>query len=422
MSRRRLTWNSRGASAPPATPGYQEPSVHPAAYPDPEADAYENGDTSAWAEDPKAGPYPNGAAPALPGTSEPQGHPATDPAHYFPGGAGKQASRQLRAALEAKAAQCIRIASAMLGRKASPTALEDQALDLMNLTDRQIQAALRRLAETEEKEEPKAEEPKEDAKKEAKKSEEEPKEEPKAEEPKKEAKKSEEEPEAEEPKEDDKAAKKAAYWAKQAAFWAKKAEEEEAKKDEKPEADKEEGKKAGEDEPDGDEPEADKEEGKKKAGQNDPGYFAGELDPEEEAMLASMLAEEEAPVVADDVLMDDAEDPMGFMDSDDGMSDDDMSAIYGSKAAGELPPALQKINDEKAEKAEKEEKKADEEEEVKEEEPKEAKKASGLRPQPRSPSNGVKTLGQVAKVASSSEVSDLSKLWESAPDISKAFG
>jgi len=176
--------------------------------------------------------------------------------------------------------------------------------------------------------------------------------------PKKEAKKSEEEPEAEEPKEDDKAAKKAAYWAKQAAFWAKKAEEEEAKKDEKPEADKEEGKKAGEDEPDGDEPEADKEEGKKKAGQNDPGYFAGELDPEEEAMLASMLAEEEAPVVADDVLMDDAEDPMGFMDSDDGMSDDDMSAIYGSKAAGELPPALQKINDEKAEKAEKEEKKA----------------------------------------------------------------
>ena len=45
MARQRLTWEtpSRKASAPPATPGYEEPSIHPAAYPDPEADAYENG-------------------------------------------------------------------------------------------------------------------------------------------------------------------------------------------------------------------------------------------------------------------------------------------------------------------------------------------------------------------------------------------
>ena len=109
MSRRRLTWEntSRKASAPPATPGYEEPSIHPAAYPDPEADAYENGDTSSWAEDPHPGPYPNGAPPALPGTDAPQGHPATDMAHYFPNGVGKQASRQLRAALEAKAAKAV---------------------------------------------------------------------------------------------------------------------------------------------------------------------------------------------------------------------------------------------------------------------------------------------------------------------------
>jgi len=114
--RRRLTQTDRKASAPPATPGYQEPSNHPAAYPDPAADAYENGDTESWAEDPHPGPYPNPAPPpADPGMQEPQGHPATDPAHYFPGGVGKQASRQIRAAMEAKAARCIRIATAMLG-------------------------------------------------------------------------------------------------------------------------------------------------------------------------------------------------------------------------------------------------------------------------------------------------------------------
>lgn len=147
MSRRRLTWNGRMASAPPAMPGYQEPSVHPAAYPDPEADAYENGDTSSWAEDPHPGPYPNTFHPALPGTEEPMGHPATDPAHYFPPGVSKQASRQLRAAMEVKAAKCIRIAQSMLGRRASVSAVEDQALDLMNLTERQIQAALARISE-----------------------------------------------------------------------------------------------------------------------------------------------------------------------------------------------------------------------------------------------------------------------------------
>ena len=126
MSRRRLTWNDRKASAAPAIPGYDEPSVHPAAYPDPEADAYENGDTSAWAEDVHKGPYGNSMHPALPGTEEPQGHPATDPGHYFPAGVSKQARQQLRVAMEAKAARCIRVATAMLGRKASVGAIEDQ--------------------------------------------------------------------------------------------------------------------------------------------------------------------------------------------------------------------------------------------------------------------------------------------------------
>lgn len=146
MARHRLTWTkaNRSASAPPADPGYDLPSEHPAAYPDPDAHAYENGDTSSWAEDPHPGPYPNTPHPALPGTEAPMGHPATDPAHYFPGGAQKQA--MLRAAMEVKASKCIRIAQCLLGKKASVSVVEDQALDFMNLTDRQIQAALQRMA------------------------------------------------------------------------------------------------------------------------------------------------------------------------------------------------------------------------------------------------------------------------------------
>ncbi len=48
-------------------------------------------------------------------------------------------------------------------------------------------------------------------------------------------------------------------------------------------------------------------------------------------------------------------------------------------------------------------------------------KTAGLRPQPRKASTGAKTLGAVTKVASSNELDDLSKLWESAPDVSEYF-
>lgn len=143
--RTRLTWKAnRKASPGPATPGYNEPETldHPAAYEDPGPHDYENGDTSSWAEDPTKGPYPNSAPPALPGTEEPQGHPATDPKHYFPRGV----SASLVKAMEKKAAKCIRIASSMLGEGAPQIAIEDQAVDLMSLPDRQIQATLKRLA------------------------------------------------------------------------------------------------------------------------------------------------------------------------------------------------------------------------------------------------------------------------------------
>ena len=225
MTRQRLTWTNRKASPPPATPGYEEPSIHPAAYPDPAADQYENGDTSSWAEDPHPGPYPNTPHPALPGTEAPQGHPATDPKHYFPEGVGKQAAAQLRAATEVKAAKCIRIAQAMLGPRATVAAIEDQALDLMNLTERQILAALKRISSDVVSNYTLTEPRKgEDL-------------EPMAEEEEKKA--TEEEPEE---KEEETASKKAAKFAKLAKFWSKKAEEEEETEEE--EADEEASKKA----------------------------------------------------------------------------------------------------------------------------------------------------------------------------------
>ena len=482
MARQRLTWEtpSRKASAPPATPGYEEPSIHPAAYPDPEADAYENGDTSSWAEDPHPGPYPNGAPPALPGTDAPQGHPATDMAHYFPNGVGKQASRQLRAALEAKAAKCIRLAARMLGKNASNDAIEDQAIDLMTLTERQIQATLRRFAEEggdgntdlisfenmtltpprtggeddteellqamlaeesgeggEDDEEAllasmMAEEQKRLASLKAKKlaGQNDPRatyKGKKAEEPvAKEAKKADEDESAEEDKsEGDEASKKAAHFQRLAAYWtklaAKKADEDEAEepaKDEK--ADKK--AKKSEEVPQAlkynqfkskDEKPAKDDKAEKKAAFM---RLAGEfLSADLKETLAALIAEDdasEAPAAekaADDFMVDDmGEDPMldglGMDDAGD-IDMDDLSVLYGMHTAAE-----DSSESEEGEKAEEEEKPAKEE------------KQAAVRPQPRRASTGVKTLGTVAKVASTSGVDDLSKLWASAPDVSEIFG
>lgn len=424
MARHRLT----NASAPPATPGYQEPSNHPAAYPDPAADAYMNGDPSSWAEDPHPGPYPNTEHPALPGTEAPQGHPATDPAHYFPNGVGKQASRQVRAAMEAKAAKCIRIATAMLGPTASIAAIEDQALDLMNLTERQIQASLARLGgeadllanytlteprkaddDTDEDERMLAAMQAEVAT-----------------------------PDAKQASSMEKLASLvAAKLAKMASpmpgnqnspehynyraegvLASKKAEdedeekltamvEEEAKKaaskkgeDDKPEA-KPEAK------PEGDAKEEKAASDRKAAIQRLAGL---EMSADVKAALEGLLGGfgEAAPSdepTADDFMMDDLgiEDPM-FGDDPMGM-DDDLSMLYGMRQASDEPAKEEPAKED----APAEDKEA-------------AKKTAAVRPQPRRPSNGVQTLGTVAKTASTNGVDDLSKLWASAPDVSKVFG
>ena len=160
-------------------------------------------------------------------------------------------------------------------------------------------------------------------------------------------------------------------------------------------------------------------------------YHMGE-DEEAEAMLAEMLAEMEAsepeatemlaeeteammPMAeeaGDLMLAEEGVDAMGL--GDDMMADDELLAgLFAGKFA-----------DEEEKEDDKEEDKAEEKEEAKEdkeeEEEKADKKASRLRPRARKASKGVKTLGTVSKAASS-EMSELSKLWETAPNINDLF-
>lgn len=120
--RQRMTWDrTRGASAPPAIP--TEGSGHPAAKPDPDMHKYENGDTSSWAEDPDPGPYAESGAPAIP--------------------TEKQA-RTARA--RRKAAKCVRVAESILGPRATEAALEAQAYSLMALPEESLDSTLERMA------------------------------------------------------------------------------------------------------------------------------------------------------------------------------------------------------------------------------------------------------------------------------------
>ena len=128
--RQRMTWKDgaarRRASQHPATP--DEGPASPAHKADPGPDDYKSGDTSSWAEDVHAGPYEDSAHPATPDEG-----PAS-PAHKA-------------AAMERKAAKCIRLATAMLGGDASVAMIEDQALSLMDLSERAIKSSLSRLAD-----------------------------------------------------------------------------------------------------------------------------------------------------------------------------------------------------------------------------------------------------------------------------------
>ena len=159
MARQRLTRKlaeqGKKASPPPQMPAVDrtEGAASPAYYPDPEADKYENGDTSSWAEDPHSPMDPESPPPAMPGnlTTEDLTHPATSDFQKKPEtpeealaqggseGAPKQAS--LKELAERRATLCVRLASAMMPR-ASALEVEERAVKLMDLDDSKLKAAM----------------------------------------------------------------------------------------------------------------------------------------------------------------------------------------------------------------------------------------------------------------------------------------
>lgn len=157
--RNRKTWKqaeSKTASPPPQIPAVDrtEGPSHPAYEKDPDQDKYEKGDTSAWAEDPHKPMSPESPPPAMPGnkTTEELTHPATsdfqetpespDQAAAAGGGGGKSAAEQpsLKEMAEKRANLCVRIAAQMMPG-ADAGAVENKALELMDYDDTKLTAA-----------------------------------------------------------------------------------------------------------------------------------------------------------------------------------------------------------------------------------------------------------------------------------------
>ena len=212
----------------------------------------------------------------------------------------------------------------------------------------------------------------------------------------------------------------------------------------------------------------------KKAGQNDPRHFYQEeiearegkqsakkamfmAEDETEYMMADEVEseeEEQADWMADEVESDEV-DPFG-LDSDDMMadadprlaslfsfaSDEDEEEVEETETASKKASRFAKAK--KSEEETEEEETEDEEVEEEEEEEKPAKKApakkapakeegkapakeegkasskkASITPRPKTQQASVKTLGNISRTAS--DANELSKLWESAPDVSKFF-
>lgn len=446
-TRERMTWGGKSAAGPvlpseaaarrrasahPQTP--DEGINHPAGYDDPkQPNAYENGDTSSWAEDVHKGPVRTSPQPANPMDDGGYRHPAAQA-----GAPAKNASHDVRAATERKASKCIKIASALLGEQVTKAAemedkvavdmIEAQALDFMDLPDARIAATLRRIeAATADPEvllrKMLAEEEGEDPEAEAK---------PEDEGEKKEA--------AAKRAESDKLAQITSMLANlqkemasiKSGNWGPQAEEPVVVSEEvAPVASRmsEEDVMLAE--------MLKEEEGKV-------GEAAPEGDVEAEAMLQAMLAEEAAPApaVAEEVApapatagksladyldedmgmgveMDVMEDPMGVIDNVDmgGFGDDEvLASLFASdKSAEEEDDG----DDDSEEGAKVEEEPAAEKQAA----VRVASVASRLNPQPKKPGQGARTVGTQTRVASNvGDVSDLARLWDSAPDVSKVFG
>ena len=121
MIRQRTTW--RTAGAPPAMP--MDLQGHPNAQPDPGPDAYKNGDTSSWAEDPDPGPHSPVPPPSMP----------------------REAALARQASLR-RAAKCVKLAEFMLGQSASEQQIESQALAMMDWDEGMVDTSLSNLGQT----------------------------------------------------------------------------------------------------------------------------------------------------------------------------------------------------------------------------------------------------------------------------------
>ena len=487
MKRERMTWAAgRQAGAAPATPGYgAEDQDHPAHQAEPGESDYENGDTSSWNEDPKKPPYPQGNPPSTPGyDTEDKDHPAHKEMPRVP-----KEAQNLKAQIVKKADKCIKLATVMLGKGAKEACIEDQALDLMDLSDEQIDGTLARMSGgfmAAEEEVPADEDAALDAmlaeeaappagdegilaqldalKEEVKALKQAGQNDPKG------------ETLAPKPKSEEEARKTAARklfasmdadgdgfimkadWTGSKELFAaldkdddeileeeevveemsgsKKAcgcddgfapEEQVMLAEMEMEACKAASKKADDDDDEDEEAPVEEEAPKeaKKAGDDD------DEDDDKEEAPAPEEEEDEASKEASTFSM--TTDPMGLADGSEKVASEDdalLASIFGGKTAADEEEAPA---EEEAPKEAKKAKKGDDEDEddgdiVLEEpaEEKEAKKATKTafkqRPQPKKPSTGIKTVGAVTKTASSNEMDDLSRLWESAPDVSGVFG
>ena len=162
MPRKRMTWNKQAEQGRQASPPPQIPAVdrtegpdNPAYYPDPEADKYKSGDPSSWAEDPHSPMSPESPPPAMPGnlTTEEIEHPGTSDFSKSPesvekasdaGGGGGKKQASLKELAEQRATLCVRIASALMPG-AQAVAVENKALELMDLDDTQLRATANTL-------------------------------------------------------------------------------------------------------------------------------------------------------------------------------------------------------------------------------------------------------------------------------------
>ena len=195
-----------------------------------------------------------------------------------------------------------------------------------------------------------------------------------------------------------------------------KAKDEDKKDEDKKDEDKKDKKAKDEDKKDEDKKDEDKKDEDKKAGLlSGPGIpdGTGPLGDTEECQMSGM-----EPEALEEAVFSMTTDPMGL--GEEVVEEDEMLAeIFGGRVA------KKKAEDEEAEEADEGADDEAKEEDADEKEGGKKKKKAAQRPQPQKPRTGVRTVGQISKAASSpqgKEISELSRLWTSQPDVSDIFG